>query len=103
MDAVLTLIEYGTPTYDEYGNEVLTETRHDVFCKVRSTWHSEYYDAAQVGLHPSLTFIISHRVDYHGEQEVEYGGKRYDVIRTDWDDTSDSISLVVEEKVHDAT
>lgn len=102
MDAVITLIGYGEPTYDQYGNEILPETRREVFCKVRSTWHAEYYDAAQAGLHPNITFIISHRVDYQNEQEVEFEGKKYDVVRTDWDDTADRISLVCEERVHDA-
>ena len=99
-DSTATLIGYGTPSYDEYGNEVVIETRSDVFVQPRGVYQSEFYNAAQAGLHPSITFTLTNRADYRGEKVIEWEGKEYTVIRTDWTAQRDSISLICEERVH---
>lgn len=99
MDAVATLIGDGVKTYDEYLNEHIEPVRYDVFVQVRGVYRSEFYDAAQTGLKPSITFMISNRVDYHGETDIEYEGKTYTVIRTDW--VGDGVNLTCEEKVNE--
>ena len=99
-DGVATLKAYGTPTYDEYGNEVQNITETEVFVQPRGVYQSEFYNAAQAGLHPSITFVLTNREDYHGERLIEFEGKSYNVIRTDWTAQRDSISLICEERVH---
>lgn len=98
-DSVATLKAYGTPTYDEYGNEVQNITETLVFVQPRDVYHSEFYSAAQVGLHPSVTLFLSNREDYAGQKVLEFEGKEYSVIRVDWNAQRDGISLVCEERV----
>lgn len=97
-DDVAKLIAYGTPTYDKYGNEIETLIEKDVFVQPRSVYQSEFYNAAQHGLKPSITFFISNRADYDDEKIVEYNGKTYQVIRVDWKAQRDGINLVCEER-----
>ena len=98
-DSVATLKAYGTPSYDEYGNEVQTITGSEVFVMVRGVYNAEFYNAAQAGLHPSITFELTNKADYHGEKVIEWEGKDYDVIRTDWTAQKDKIALICEERV----
>ena len=97
-DSVATLYLQGTRTYDTYGNETVSWTQTEVYVNQRSVYSSEYYQAAQVGLHPSITLEISNREDYHNEKLVEFEGTMYDVIRADWNAQRDKISLVLQER-----
>lgn len=99
-DSVGTLL--GTPraTYDSAGNETLTYTEYDVFVMPRSVYNSEFYNAAQAGLHPSITFEINNKADYHGERLIRWQGTVYNIIRADWTAQRDKLSLVCEERVH---
>ena len=97
-DGVATLKAYGEPTYDEYGNEIPAVTEREVYVQPRSVYSSEFYNAAQLGLKPSLTLFISNRDDYEDERILEYEGKEYSVIRTDWSAQRDGISLICEER-----
>ena len=99
-DDIATLISYGASTFDEYGNESIVTDKTDVYVQPRGVYQSEYYNAAQVGLKPSITFEISKREDYNDEKVVEYHGKYYTVIRADWNAQRDRISLVCEERVN---
>lgn len=99
-DSVATLKAYGAPTYDEYGNEVQSVTSTDVFVQPRGVYNAEFYNAAQAGLHPSITFVLTNRADYNGEKLIEWEGKDFNIIRTDWNGQRDSISLICEERVH---
>ena len=99
-DSIATLKAYGTPTYDDYGNEVESITTTDVFVQPRSVYNAEFYNAAQLGLHPSITFVIANRADYDGQKVIEWEGQDYNIIRTDWNAQRDGISLICEERVH---
>ena len=70
MDDIAYLITESAPTYDEYGNEIMTRVESQVFVQERSVTRSEFYTAAQVGLHPSIVLRISHRLDYEGQKLV---------------------------------
>ena len=98
-DNVATLIEFGSWTLDEYGNQILETIEREVFVQPRGVYNSEFYNAAQAGLKPSLTLFLSNREDYHGETVLSFEGRNYDVIRTDWNAQRDGISLICEEKV----
>ena len=91
---VATLISYGASTFDEYGNESITTE------KTRGVYQNEYYNAAQVGLKPSITFVISTREDYNNEKVVEYNGHVYTVDRVDWNADRDEVSLICEERTN---
>jgi len=98
-DEIAILKTYGTPTYDEYGNERIPITETTVFVQPRGVYQSEFYNAAQLGLHPNLTLYMTNRADYSGQKVVSYEGKDYDVIRTDWNAQRDGISLICQERV----
>lgn len=98
-DGVATLISYGPPTYDKYGNEITETIRKPVFVQPRGVYQSEFYNAAQLGLSPSLTLYMAYKGDYDGQKVLEYCGKEYTVIRVDWTAQRDGISLVCEERV----
>lgn len=98
-DSVATLKGVPVSTYDEYGNEVTTYTDKTVYVQPRGVFHSEFYDAAQAGLHPSVTFVLTNKADYNGEKLIEWDGQLYNVIRVDWTAQRDGISLICEERV----
>ena len=99
-DSVATLKGEPTVTYDEYGNEVITYQDTEVYVMPRGVYQVEFYNAAQAGLHPSITFVLTNREDYHGERLLEFEGRLYNIIRTDWTAQRDSISLICEERVN---
>lgn len=76
----LTLIKL-TPTTDENGFVVNTETRNTILAKANVVGTKEYYSAVAVGIVPTAELQIR-LSNYDGEQEVEYKGIRYSVIRT---------------------
>lgn len=99
-DDVATLKAYGEPTFDTYGNESIPETTTEVFVMPRGVYASEFYNAAQAGLHPSITFVLANRADYNGEKVISYRGTDYSVIRADWDAQRDEIRLICEERIN---
>lgn len=99
-DSIATLISYGTATYDTYGNEIIAETTTDVFVQPRGVYQSEFYNAAQLGLKPSITLFINNKADYNGQKVLTFEGKEYAVIRVDWSAQRDGISLVCEERIN---
>ena len=98
-DSIATLKGEPITTYDEYGNEVITYTDNEVYVMPRGVYNAEFYNAAQAGLHPSITFVLTNKADYNGERLIEWEGKSYNVIRTDWTAQRDSISLICEERI----
>lgn len=99
-DGTAKLKAYGPPTYDAALNEIPTIIETEVFVQPRGVYSSEFYNAAQAGLKPSITLMLTNREDYDNQKIVEYEGKDYDVIRVDWSAQRDGISLVCEERVN---
>lgn len=99
-DSIATLRTPGTSTYDQYGNETITYTDRTVYVMPRGVYSSEFYNAAQTGLHPSITFEIANKADYNGERLVVWNGTEYNVVRVDWTGQRDGIRLICEERVN---
>lgn len=74
MDDVIILVKT-TYTRDEEGNMIPSPVKRQVLCRNESVSRSEYYQAAQVGMHPEYIFVLSHFMDYEGEKFIKY---------TDW-------------------
>ena len=98
-DGVATLKKYGDPVFDAEGNQRAEIITTEVYVQPRGVYQSEFYNAAQLGLTPSLTLFIANKEDYTGEKVLTYEGRDYDVIRVDWSAQRDGISLVCEERV----
>lgn len=66
---------------DAIGNVVssLTSTKK-CYAKMQSVRTNEYYNAAEIGLTPSVEFVIK-KLNYSGENEIEWNNQRYSVIR----------------------
>lgn len=99
-DGIAILKEYGEPVYDGYGNEFIPEIDTTVFVIPRGVYQSEFYNAAQAGLKPSITLYLTNKADYNGQKVLVYEGKEYSIIRVDWSAQRDGISLVCEEKIN---
>lgn len=99
-DDIATLKAQNAVTYDTAGNEIITYKDRDVYVQPRGIYSSEFYSAAQAGLHPEITFEIANRADYEGEKLIEYRGALYNVIRVDWTAQRDKIRLICEERVN---
>lgn len=66
---------------DDIGNQISTLTSSKkCYAKVQSVRVNEYYNAAEIGLTPSVEFVIK-KLNYNGEEEIEWNNKRYSVIR----------------------
>lgn len=98
-DSIATLIGYGAPTFDEYGNEQHERIERKVYVQPRGVYQSEFYNAAQNGLKPSLTLFMANKAEYHDERLLTFQGKDYSVIRVDWNAQRDGISLICEERI----
>lgn len=71
-----------TKTIDEIGN--VTENTSYVkkcYAKKQSVRTNEFYNATMTGLTPSCEFVIK-RLNYNGEDELEWNNEQYQIIRT---------------------
>lgn len=113
MEADLTLISVTGRTTDAYGiPQDTTYNFRNVLADVRSAGRSEFYQAAQAGLHPELEASLFFG-DYAGEPFAEYEGTVYKVIRTFRSDRnsqssasysdSDRITLTLEKNIGDGS
>lgn len=100
-DGTAKLIRTNATTFDKYGNAIKTTEAREVFVQPRGVYSSEFYDAAQLGLKPSITLVMANRADYKGEKVLEYEGLYYNVIRVDWNAQRDAMSLICEERAGD--
>lgn len=96
MDDVIKLISE-TYAVNDYGVRVPTETKKQVFCKVRSVTRAEFFDGGRNGLNPQFRFDVF-MGDYNDETVIEYKEKRYAVYRVYHPENGDYIELYCERK-----
>lgn len=67
---------------DEIGNETIASEELELcYAKAQSVKTNEFYSAVEVGLTPSVEFVVK-RLNYNGQKEAEWNGTRYSIIRT---------------------
>ena len=98
-DDIAKLKKYSDEIYDEYGNPIQTIVETTIYVQPRSVYASEFYQAAQLGIKPSITLDITNRADYDGQKVVEFQGDEYNVVRVDWNAQRDKVSLVCEPRI----
>ncbi|MBQ3989299.1 MAG: hypothetical protein II630_00530 [Bacteroidales bacterium] len=81
MDSVITLISETISGYDANGNEQITRSEREIFCRVDDVSRNEFYSGATAGLKPEITATIFH-AEYEGEKKAIHDGKEYNIIRT---------------------
>lgn len=83
---------------DEIGNQKLQENLVEVpITEIQDVYQSEFYNASQQGLKPTLRVVINN-LNYNDEEELYYMNKRYTIIRVDRVD-NEYIALVCEKRV----
>ena len=95
MDIIAYLIGY-TITLNDYKQEEKTETKTMIYCRKKSVSRSEFYNAGRQGLQPAF-LLITAKIDYQGELEVEVDGVRYGIYRT-YEVDEDYIEIYCEKK-----
>lgn len=96
MDDLIYLIALSY-SQDEIGQVVASERRTPVWASIQSIGRSEWMQAGQQGLNPSL-MVSTPMVNYNGEEQVEVSGKKYAVYRTYFRRDSDEIELYLTDK-----
>ena len=67
---------------DDIGNTITSSfTSTKCYAKKQSLRTNEFYNAAMVGLTPSCEFVVK-RLNYNGQNELEWNNERYEIIRT---------------------
>ena len=67
-------------TLDAVGNSVPTETKRHILCNELSITRQEWAEAGRQGLNPAK-LLQTMRVNYNGEDTVEYCGVKYSIYR----------------------
>lgn len=84
---------------DDIGNSIPTSlTSQKCYAKKQSVKTNEFYNASMVGLTPSCEFVIK-RLNYNGEDELEWNNTRFKVIRTIDPKNKFDIVLVCSKKI----
>lgn len=84
---------------DDIGNQVTAlSSSNKCYAKVQSVRTNEFYNAIEVGISPSIEFVIK-KLNYHGENEIEWNGTRYEVIRIVEPKNKFDIVLVCSKKI----
>lgn len=88
-----------TETEDEIGNIIESSSRlFKCYALKQSVKTGEFYNAAMTGLSPSCEFVIK-RLNYNGEEELEWNNERYQIIRTIDPKNKFDIVLVCSKKI----
>lgn len=84
---------------DSIGNDLpSSETNTKCYAKAQSVKTNEFYSAVEVGLTPSVEFVIK-KLNYNGEEEITWNDTRYQVIRTIEPKNKFDIVLVCAKKI----
>ena len=91
----LRLVENQFNSYGMRIEDKVTETEIPIL-RIEQVRATEFYKANEQGYRPSLRLRISN-LNYNGEQELEYNGTIYSVIRTE--DYLNDMVLICERKI----
>ena len=81
FDSLITLIKHEDPEEpDKFGNLIPVEIKTDVFAHKQSITRNEFYLAVEQDLKVEYVFIIN-AIEYNGENELEFNGDRYGILR----------------------
>lgn len=84
---------------DDIGNITSSsETSKKCYAKKQSIRSNEFYNAIEVGITPSIEFVIK-KLNYSNEEEIEWNNDRYSVIRTIDPKNKFDIVLVCSKKI----
>lgn len=86
-------------TEDAIGNTITSSfTTTKCYAKKQSVRTNEFYNATMVGLTPSCEFVVK-RLNYDGQNELEWNNERFEIIRTVDPKNKFDIVLVCSKKI----
>lgn len=97
MNDILVLIGLTYAKNDLLEQVPVGESRTEVFGEARSVTRAEWYEGGREGMKPSVVFVVP-SMDYAGQQEAEFCGRRYRIYRTYRPREREEIELYLEEK-----
>ena len=77
----ITLIAKKITGQDKLKQNITEEVKTKLLCRKRSVTRSEFYQANQAGIRPSLVVDI-HSFEYDNQELAEFEGKRYRILKT---------------------
>lgn len=77
----ITLITKVKVGVDALQQPIFEEEYSKILCSKRSVTRSEFYQASQVGVRPTLVLDI-HSFEYEGQELVQFEEKRYRILKT---------------------
>ena len=77
----ITLIENKITGKDKLKQNIIEEVKTVLLCRKKSITRSEFYQANQAGIRPSLVVDI-HSFEYDNQELAEFEGKRYRILKT---------------------
>ena len=77
----ITLIENKITGKDKLKQNIIEEVKTVLLCRKKSVTRSEFYQANQAGIRPSLVVDI-HSFEYDNQELAEFEGKRYRIPKT---------------------
>lgn len=77
---------------DGFPNDLI-ETPLTVFCNKKPVGYSEFFKSQQAGIQVDFKVDV-HSVDYDGQQLAEFGGKRYQILKT-YEIDDDTVELTL--------
>ena len=84
---------------DDIGNAISFSSTHiKCYAKKQSVRTNEFYNATEVGLTPSMEFVIK-KLNYNGEEKIRWNNVLYDVIRVVEPKNKFDIVLVCSKKI----
>lgn len=88
-----------TSTEDAIGNIVSFDTTSKkIYAKKQSVKRGEFYNAIEVGITPSVEFVIK-RANFNNEEEILWNNERYSIVRTIDPENKFDIVLVCSKKI----
>lgn len=95
VEGIVTLIGK-TYSFDDYGNQISTDTEKEVFAEIQSVSQTEFFEAGQTDFKAEYKVIIWD-CEYSNERVIEYNNQQYSVYRTFL--KGDKIELYLSQKV----
>ncbi|HEL1817137.1 TPA: phage head closure protein [Streptococcus suis] len=77
----ITLIAKKITGKDKLKQNITEEVKTVLLCRKKSITRSEFYQANQAGIRPSLVVDI-HSFEYDNQELAEFEGKRYRILKT---------------------
>ena len=77
----ITLIAKKITGQDKLKQNITEEVKTKLLCRKRSITRSEFYQANQAGIRPSLVVDI-HSFEYDNQELAEFDGKKYRILKT---------------------